>query len=113
LWATPQDLALFLIEMQLSLRGESNKILSAEIIERMMQTVLVNDYAMGLSITIRGGEFYFGHGGANRGFRCIMAAHKNSGVGAVVMTNSDAGFELAEDIIDKIGKNENWPGYIE
>lgn len=111
LWATPEDLALFLIELQLSLRGESNKVLSVEIIAQMMKTVLVNDYAMGLSITIKGGEFYFGHSGANQGFRCIMVAHKNSGVGAVVMTNSDEGFQLAEDIIYKIGTKEKWPGY--
>jgi CubicO group peptidase (beta-lactamase class C family) len=111
LWTTPEDLALFLIELQLSLKGQSNKILRTEFAELMMTSSLAIDYALGLEIMPKGREIYFGHGGGNSGFRCLMVAHISQGVGAVVMTNSDAGFTLAKDIIEHIGSSEHWPGY--
>jgi hypothetical protein len=40
-----------------------------------------------------GGEVYFGHDGRDRDLP-IMLAHKDAGVGAVVMTNGDNGTGL-------------------
>jgi CubicO group peptidase (beta-lactamase class C family) len=62
LWTTPEDLAQFLIEIQLSLKGLSNRILSTEFTELMMTPLSASDYAPGLEIMPKGQEFYFGHG---------------------------------------------------
>lgn len=111
LWTTPADLAKFLIEMQLSLDGNSNLVLDKALTELMLTPVLSDGYGLGMSLINVNGELYFGHGGANEGFRCFMMAHRTAGVGAVVMINSDNGDELADRTIDLIAEKENWPGY--
>jgi len=111
LWTTPNDLALFLIELQRSMRGELNKVLTTEMVQKMMSPVVVGCYSLGLEIYQVSVENYFGHSGANEGFRCLMIAH-NSGVGLVVMTNSDNGSKLNDKIFDLIATKENWPGAL-
>jgi CubicO group peptidase (beta-lactamase class C family) len=109
LWTTPTDVARFLIELQLSLRGESNKVLT-EASAELLVTEVKDDYGLGLSLRSLEGRTYFWHAGANDGFRGAMAAHRD-GHGVVVLTNSDNGHELSEAIIELIGKREGWPGY--
>ncbi|UCC84542.1 MAG: beta-lactamase family protein [Gemmatimonadota bacterium] len=110
LWTTPRDLARFLIELQLSLLGQSNQILSMELVELML-TEVSGGFGLGIAVWSNRGEPYFGHGGANEGFRCLMLAHRSGGFGAVVMTNSDDGSDLAHAVIELIGEREGWPGY--
>jgi CubicO group peptidase (beta-lactamase class C family) len=110
LWTTPSDLARFLIELQLSLRGESNRILSRENAELAL-TEVKRDYGLGFDLWVHRGQPYFGHGGANDGFRGRMVAHRTAGYGVVILTNSDNGLELARAIVQLIGEREGWPGY--
>ena len=46
LWATPEDLARFVVELQLTLRGEGSGMLSRESVE-MMLTEVMSDYGLG------------------------------------------------------------------
>jgi CubicO group peptidase (beta-lactamase class C family) len=110
LWTTPTDLARFLIEVQLSLRGESNRVLSRENTEGLL-TEVMNGYALGFARWSDRTQPYFGHGGANDGFRSTMVAHLSQGYGVVVMTNSDNGSDLAEAVVRVVGRREGWPGY--
>jgi CubicO group peptidase (beta-lactamase class C family) len=110
LWTTPTDLARFLIELQLSLRGESNSVLSQENARLLLREVK-HDYSLGFDLWMRGGQPYFGHGGANDGFRGRMVAHRTAGYGAVILTNSDNGLDLANAVLQLIGAREDWPGY--
>jgi CubicO group peptidase (beta-lactamase class C family) len=110
LWTTPSDYARLLIELQLSLRGESNRVLTRDNTE-MLLTEVKNDYALGFGLRSLHGDLYFWHNGANDGFRGAMVAHLSRGHGVVVLTNSDNGHELAEAVIELIGKREGWPGY--
>jgi CubicO group peptidase (beta-lactamase class C family) len=110
LWTTPEDLAHLLIELQLSLRGESNQILDRELVELML-TEVGGGFGLGFAVWSERGQDYFGHGGANEGYRCIMVAHRTGGFGVVVMTNSDDGTELADAVVEVIAEREGWPGY--
>jgi len=62
-------------------------------------------------VSIAGGEPYFGHGGANDGFRGRMVAHQTAGYGVVILMNSDNGSELSDAVLRLIGQREGWPGY--
>jgi len=110
LWTTSSDLARFLIELQLSLRGESNQVLSQEN-ARLLVTEVKNDYGLGFGLWFERGQPYFGHDGANDGFRCRMVSHRALGYGVVILTNSDNGLELADAVVRLIGEREGWPGY--
>ncbi len=110
LWTTSADLARFLIELQLSLRGESNRVLNRQNTELLL-TEVERDYALGFDLWVHRGEPYFGHGGANDGFRGRMVAHLTAGYGVVILTNSDNGSELSDALLRLIGQREDWPGY--
>ena len=111
LWSTPQDLAKFLIELQLSLLNQSNKVLAGEVVEEMITPIVDpefgtsnSSYGLGFTLWTEGDDEYFGHAGANAGFKSQMIAHRNSGDGAVVMTNGNNGDFVVEEIISFIKK---------
>ena len=110
LWTTPTDLAKFAIEVQLSYAGRSNKILSKQMIEKMV-TPFMEDAGLGFFITKRGSNVYFGHDGADEGFRALLMMHREKGYGAVVMANSDNGQILGE-VLRGIAREYNWDEFL-
>ena len=110
LWTTPSDLARYAIEVQNSLQGKANHVLSAEITHQML-TPGKGNWGLGVEIGGSKGNPYFSHGGANDGFRCIFVAYEKSGEGAVVMTNGDKGGMLGDEILRSIASEYGWPDY--
>jgi CubicO group peptidase (beta-lactamase class C family) len=107
LWTTPSDLTRFAIQLQAAYAGQSNDVLSMEMTRQMLSPDANN---WGLGPAIRSAGSRFGHGGANEGFRCQLMAFVESGRGAVVMTNSDSGGVLVEEILRTIWSVYGWPG---
>jgi CubicO group peptidase (beta-lactamase class C family) len=108
LWTTPTDLARFAIEIQRSLRGDANHVLSAAMTKQML-TVVQQHYGLGLKIGGSLGNPYFAHDGVDAGFENSFIAYEQDGNGAVVMTNAQGGLELANALIGSIAKVYNWP----
>ena len=106
LWTTPTDLARFAIAVQRGLAGEDGPVISAEMTREMATAQGEDGYGLGLSL----GETRFGHGGGNRGFKCSLTAFLEGGNGAVVMTNSDAGWELGAEVMAHLFSHYGWPG---
>jgi CubicO group peptidase (beta-lactamase class C family) len=111
LWTTPTDLAKFAIEVQLSLAGKSNKVLSREMTTKMVTPFISDDVGMGFFIEKHGHATYFGHGGANEGFRSQLLVNRDKGYGAVVMVNSDNG-QIMGEIIRAIAKEYQWEDFL-
>jgi CubicO group peptidase (beta-lactamase class C family) len=107
LWTTPSDLALFAIELQQSLRGESNKVISAAMTKTMM-TRQLRSMGLGIVVDREGDALRFQHGGSNAGFQCLLAAYA-SGRGVVIMTNADGGSRLISEIQRAIAAEYDWP----
>lgn len=107
LWTTPSDLARFAIHLQEAYAGRSNEVLSVEM-ARQMLTPDANSW--GLGPAIQGDGSRFGHGGANEGFRCQFTAFIEGGRGAAVMTNSDTGDRIVEEILRTIWDVYGWTG---
>jgi CubicO group peptidase (beta-lactamase class C family) len=107
LWTTPSDLALFAIELMESAQGKSSKVLSQKV-ARQMVTKESGSYGLGVSVGDVQGTKKFGHGGSNEGFTCILVAYVESGQGAIVMTNSDNGPPLFNEILRAISQEYNW-----
>lgn len=108
LWTTPTDLGRFALAIQRAYAGEAATILTQAMVQQML-TAGMNNHGLGPGISEDG--LYFGHGGANEGFRCKFMAFTEGGKGIVVMTNSDNGGELAQEIIVSIAEGYGWPGF--
>jgi CubicO group peptidase (beta-lactamase class C family) len=109
LWTTPTDLARWIIEVQRSLAGTSNRVLSREMTAAML-TRGVGSHGLGPGIDGAGDSLTFGHGGANEGFRAMITGFATRAQGAVVMTNSDEGMALVREILQAIAREYGWPG---
>lgn len=109
LWTNPTELSSFIVEMQLSYQGKSNKILSKELTQKMV-TPTIGNAALGVFVDARGSRKYFGHGGANEGFRCQYYGSLEGGDGVVVMVNSDNGAIIPE-ILNSVATVYNWPDF--
>lgn len=104
LWTTPTDLAKFIIEIQLSLIGKSNKVLTQNS-TKLMLTPVLNDYALGFTKERRGNNvLFFGHDGQNYGYICSMLGSVENGRGVVIMTNSDNGWKAINKIKKLVGR---------
>ena len=111
LWTTPTDLAKFGIEVQLSLKGKSNKVLSKEMTAKMVTPFVGDLTGMGFFVEKHGNAIYFGHGGADEGFRAGLLVNKDKGYGVAVMVNSDNG-QIIEEIFRSVAKEYGWEDYL-
>lgn len=110
LWTTPTDLARYAIEVQRSLHGEANHVLSQQMTREML-TPGKGHWGLGPSIGGSPSDPYFSHDGINDGFENLLVAYENSGDGAVVMTNAQGGLKLAHEIMQSISVAYGWPDF--
>ena len=124
LWTTSGDLARYAVALQQAYAGRPAGIVSPRTAAEMLapQTPpsdpidrLGGLNAVGLGPFVRwdgGATTYFGHSGGNEGFRCHLLAHRDAGLGAAVMTNSDAGSPLIAELLNAIAEAFAWPHYV-
>ncbi len=109
LWTTPSDLARYAIEVQKSLAGKANHVLSAAMVRQML-TPVKDHQGLGPGTGGSAAHPYFTHGGANEGYRCNLMAY-NDGDGVVIMTNGDNGGQLASEIQRTVAHEYGWPDF--
>jgi CubicO group peptidase (beta-lactamase class C family) len=80
LWTTPSDLARYCIEVELSLEGKANHVLSQDLTQQMV-TPGNGNWGLGLQIGGSSADPYFSHGGVNEGSREVWFSVTCSGPG--------------------------------
>jgi len=110
LWTNPMDLCKFIMELQRSLEGISDKVLSKSMTENMLSRHFSN---MGWGFVIHGNgqDLGFTFSGGNEGYRCDMYAYASKEKGAVIMTNSDNGHYIVNEIFRSVSAEYEWPDY--
>jgi CubicO group peptidase (beta-lactamase class C family) len=125
LWTTPTDLAKLAIEIALSKRGQSNRVLSAPLANEMLKVQMprVEEISlgdaqhrdrMGLGFFL-GDETrpdLFGHIGDDQGFQAMLTMFADTGQGAAIMANSDSGITLGDFVLDQIAAERGWRKYV-
>jgi CubicO group peptidase (beta-lactamase class C family) len=106
LWTTPSELARFVMEIQ-----KPGKALRGDTVKAML-TKSAGNYGFGMGVRETAGRASFSHGGANEGYRCQYFAYRDSGDGAIVMTNSDNGSELASELLRAIAVEYGWVDHL-
>jgi CubicO group peptidase (beta-lactamase class C family) len=120
LWSNPSELAAYVIEIQQSLVGKSNKILSPEMATRYVMPYNSNyvtpypdeEVTLGLFSRKVGNERYFTHDGSDRGFKAKFIGSIKDGYGAVLMINSDSR-EILEEVVNAIAFTYHWKNFLE
>jgi CubicO group peptidase (beta-lactamase class C family) len=113
LWTNPVDLCKYIIETQLSYKGESAKVLTPEM-SRLRLTPVLEDAALGVFVNSRvtGSFRYFNHNGGNEGFCCTAIGCLNAGEGVVIMTNTDSfNSSILEEIANSVATVYKWKDY--
>jgi CubicO group peptidase (beta-lactamase class C family) len=106
LWTTPRELAKYVIAIQ-NANLEGSHLLSPQLTHAML-TPGMNNQGLGLAITPDG--LRFGHNGADEGFQAQITGFLDGRGGIVVMTNSDNGGRLAQELILTLRDLYLWPG---
>jgi CubicO group peptidase (beta-lactamase class C family) len=110
LWTTPTDLARYILEVQTSLHGKSNKVLTQSMTKQMV-TPGQGSWGLGLEIGGSTPNPYFSHGGDDAGFVSLFVGYESNGDGAVVMTNAQDGGEIAAEVMRSIAAEYHWPDW--
>ncbi|MBS7230598.1 beta-lactamase family protein [Flavobacterium psychroterrae] len=107
LWTNPTDLAKYVIETQLALKGKSQKVLSKKMTELRLTPYIDKKSALGVFIIEKNGVKNFEHGGVDEGFVSQYVGTLEGGNGVVVMTNT-YNTALFDEIIRSAAIVYNW-----
>ena len=110
LWTTPSEFAAFLLDLLRSAGGEGGRILPAASARAMLAPFLENR-GPGFLVEGAGDDVQFKLRGKTEGFACQMVLYPVRGQGAVIMTNSDNGFTLIDEILAALSSVYQWPHY--
>lgn len=110
LWTTAADLARFTVALQQAQAKESRGFLSQSLATAML-TPVMNNYGLGMILKGEGIDRRFSHSGGNAGFRSMLVGYAGKGQGAVILTNSDHGMELIEELLRSIAAEYGWNDY--
>ena len=109
LWTTAGDYARFGLELQKSLNGRTGALLPQALVREMLTE---QTKPGGLGFVLRSGErHWFLHTGMNAGFQSI-ALFSEDGDGAVILTNSDTGTILADEIVATLASAYGWREFL-
>ncbi len=106
LWTTSEDLAKFAIE----LTNSESRIIS-DTLRRYLFTPESGSFTLGLLVRGKDRNRWFTYNGGNKGYRCLLYCYIEKGQGAVVMSNSENGLELANEIINAVALEYKWPDF--
>ncbi|GAB4052927.1 serine hydrolase domain-containing protein [Spirosoma litoris] len=110
LWTTPSDLARYIIEIQQSLQGKANHVLSAQMTQLML-TKELGAHGLGPEVKGEGEGLVFSHGGSNAGYKCFLYGFAKTGQGVVIMTNSDSGMDLIFELMRSVANAYGWSDF--
>ncbi|AZB11556.1 class A beta-lactamase-related serine hydrolase [Chryseobacterium sp. G0162] len=114
LWTTPEDLAKYMIECQLALKGKSEKVLTQKYMEERFTPVVnykESKVALGVFHRYKNGVYYFNHNGGNEGFTCASYGSLDKGYGVVVMTNTN-NQEFMLEICNSVARVYDWDRFF-
>lgn len=111
LWTTASDLARFLLAVGHSRRGESGGLLKRSTATEML-TRVPKGGGLGFGLSGSQGTERYRHSGGNAGYGCFMVAFTRVGRGVVVLTNSDNGTPLIQELLSALSRQYDWPSMM-
>jgi CubicO group peptidase (beta-lactamase class C family) len=110
LWTSPSELLSFAADILRTAMGKGGKVLTAGQ-ARAMLTPQAGNRGLGFEIDGAGTDIRIHLQGRTRGFTCSLDVYPYKGQGAVVMTNSDNGFLITEEVLQGVSAAYEWPDF--
>jgi CubicO group peptidase (beta-lactamase class C family) len=110
LWTTPSDILSFAADILETAMGKGGKALPAAL-ARAMLTPQSGNRGFGFTIDGSGQDVHFHVEGRTTGFTCSLVVYPYKGQGVVIMTNSENGFLLTEEILQAVSAAYEWPDW--
>lgn len=111
LWTTPSDLAKFMVDLMSAAMGHTPSFFDSEL-ARSMLSVQIGNQGLGLFIADGGDNLHFYIRGKNTGFSSYLVGYPVKGQGVVILTNSENGEYLIDEILLAVGEAYNWPHFL-
>ena len=115
LWTTPSELAKWALAVARASKGDGSAGVDPRVAQLLLQRqpgLQTGSGGMGLGFWLNkeASPPGFSHTGGNEGFRCELFLNPQTGQGVVIMTNSDTGSTLANEIERAVAVAYGWPG---
>jgi CubicO group peptidase (beta-lactamase class C family) len=110
LWTTPSEYAAIVLDVLAAAENRPALILPPAAARRLL-AAQVENFGFGFFVEGRGDAILFRASGATRGFACAMVVYPAKGQGAVIMSNSDNGDVLIEEILAGFSAAYDWPDF--
>lgn len=110
LWSTPEEYLNLVIELMDCARGKNGGLISPALARRMLSPQAAGS-GYGFRLEGEHEKFKLFLKGKTKGFRAAVLIYPAIGQGAVVMTNSDNGGVLIEEILRGLSVIYGWPDY--
>ncbi|RKP47898.1 class A beta-lactamase-related serine hydrolase [Cohnella endophytica] len=94
-----------LVDDKIEKQPAGRNILSKESLGRMFTPVL-NNYGLGFGVISGSDDELITHSGSNIGYQSTYYINRTSGDGVVILTNSDSGGAMFQEVIQQIGQWE-------
>ncbi|UIR56980.1 beta-lactamase family protein [Sphingobacterium sp. SRCM116780] len=111
LWSTSNDIGKVIVSIQHSLQGNPSLLNKESVLTMFARVIPSSNYALGFVVEEKGNETYFSHRGANYGYRGVFYGSMTSGKGIVVLTNSEHGEPLINEVVNSVAIAYNWKGF--
>jgi len=110
LWTNPSEFAGFLLDLIRSAENETGKVLPGAAARALLGRQL-ESFGAGFLVDGKNDDIQFLVRGKTHGFCCMFVLFPVRGQGAVIMTNSDNGFTLIDEILCALSAAYEWPAY--
>lgn len=110
LWTIPGDLALFTAALMKAAMGKNTGVITTQGV-RTMLTPHMGKKGLGVNVEGEGDNLNFNLEGGTKGYSCYLVAYPARGQGAVIMTNSENGTYLIQEILRAISSVYEWPHF--
>lgn len=110
LWSTPAELAGMVVDLLECAMDKGGKLLPPEQ-ARLMLATQAGGQGLGFSVDGSGMDIRVSARGRTSGFTCAVEIYPYKGQGAVIMTNSDNGAILTDEILGSISAAYGWPDF--
>lgn len=110
LWSTPEEYLKLVIELVDCARGKTDGLLPPLLARRMLSPQAAGS-GYGFRLEGKHEKFKLYLKGKSQGYRAAVLIYPATGQGVVVMTNSDNGWVLIEEILRGLSVVYGWPDY--